>query len=309
MNTRFLEEYLVFAEELNYSIAAQRLFISRPTLNNHLEALEKELGCTLIVHGARPQLTPQGRKFVNTATKILNEWESTVQEFHQLEDNLLSVTVSSTNLPWLEPILMKARLNLLKQYPTSAIEIVTENGALASIDALDEHGNDITVVGIKQYMSSQIPEPLRNRPSILLHTEEVFLFMNESHALFEKECIQPSDLNGLTLLPPPDVYKNYLRDGLVDFLTAHGAHVSLQTMAFRDHYEYFAHNFGQDIGVVPATLSPRFGLDVRPDCRVFSLEGLPLITSFFAFFREDFVNSPRGRLLYEEMRTLAECHT
>lgn len=306
LNTRYLQEYLVFADELNYSIAAQRLFISRPTLNDHLESLENELGCTLIAHGAKPTLTPQGRKFVNTATKLLREWDDIVQEFHQLEDNLLSVKVSSTNLPWLESVLMKARLNILKAFPTSTIEIITENGPLASIDALDEHANDITVVGIKQFTPDFVPEPLQNRPRIRLHTEEIFLFMTEGNALFEKETIYPADLQGRTLLLPPDVYQSYIRDGVEAYLNSHDAHVSLQSMPFRDHYEYFAHDFGQDIGVVPTTLNPRFGLDLRPDCRVFSLEGLPLVSSFYAFFRESFLDNPRGRLLFEEMKRLAE---
>ena len=36
MDLRQLREYLVFAEELNYSLAAKRLFVSRPALAAHL---------------------------------------------------------------------------------------------------------------------------------------------------------------------------------------------------------------------------------------------------------------------------------
>ena len=35
MDLRQLREYLVFAEELNYSLAAKRLFVSRPALAAH----------------------------------------------------------------------------------------------------------------------------------------------------------------------------------------------------------------------------------------------------------------------------------
>ena len=44
VNTRYLKEFLVIAEELNFSAAAKRLYTTRPTLSEHLAELEDELG-------------------------------------------------------------------------------------------------------------------------------------------------------------------------------------------------------------------------------------------------------------------------
>ena len=51
VNTRYLEEFLVIAEELNFSAAAKRLYTTRPTLSEHLAVLEDELGCKLVERG------------------------------------------------------------------------------------------------------------------------------------------------------------------------------------------------------------------------------------------------------------------
>ena len=69
VNTRYLKEFLVIAEELNFSAAAKRLYTTRPTLSEHLAELEDELGCKLVERGhGKPALTPLGRRFLGTAS-------------------------------------------------------------------------------------------------------------------------------------------------------------------------------------------------------------------------------------------------
>ena len=47
MNQTQIECFLAIVEERNYSKAAERLFLSQPTLSRYIMALEKELGCVL----------------------------------------------------------------------------------------------------------------------------------------------------------------------------------------------------------------------------------------------------------------------
>lgn len=308
MDLRYLQEFLSFAEDMNYSAAAKRLFISRPTLSEHLSALESELQCQLIDHGTKPQLTHQGRKFLQTAKDFLQQWDEIVSEYSTIASNLLTIKVSSTNLPWIEKVLLQARQNITKEHPASHISIVTENGPLATTDALDIHGNDITIVGYKQFAHTGSMSSSNERPSLYLGTEETHLLMMSEHPLFERETILPEDLSGFNLLVPQDVYQSYTRDNVEVYLTAHGAAMTLKTLPFQDHYEYFAHGFGKDIGVAPHTLISRFGLDTRSDCRIFTMKGLPLMTDFKAIFRDDFIENPRGRRLFEEMKRLIEAN-
>ena len=45
VNTRYLKEFLVIAEELNFSAAAKRLYTTRPTLSFLYALLEYDLFC------------------------------------------------------------------------------------------------------------------------------------------------------------------------------------------------------------------------------------------------------------------------
>lgn len=71
MNIRYLREFLIFNNNMNFTAAAKKLFISQPALSNHIAALEKEIGADLVKHGRSLTLTPAGRVLVNEAPKLI----------------------------------------------------------------------------------------------------------------------------------------------------------------------------------------------------------------------------------------------
>lgn len=308
MNTRYLKEYLSFAEELNYSVAAKKLFITRPTLTEHLHELEAELGCKLVEKNeGQVGLTHVGKKFVKTATEILSYIDEVVEEYSKMEQNLIVVTVASTNLPWLETVLYKARRSIHEQYPKKQVDIVTVNGPFSTIDALFEHGNDIAIAGFKSYVPGGeellMPEGVEG---FKLQTEEIRLLMTQENLLFDKEAISASDLDGATVILPPDIYEGYLRDKVTERFLKQGASIKLVSGQFNDHFEYFSNDFEDMIRVVPTTLIRRFGLDEREECRVFSLVDLPLHTEFYVVYKEGFGKTENGQLLISEIRSTLE---
>ena len=129
--------------------------------------------------------------------------------------------------------------------------------------------------------------------------------MTRGNPLFEASSINAADLDGATIMLPPDIYHGYLRDGVADRFAACGARIALQTMSFADHFEYFSYDFQEMFGIVPTTLVPRFGIDAREECRAFSLDDLPLETDFYAVYTDGFAASENGRLFVEEMQRIA----
>ena len=307
MNTRYLEEYLLFAEELNWSTASEKLFITRPTLVDHLRALESELECKLVASDRKQvALTPAGKQFVQTARDLLGQWSAVCSEYRDLADNLLTVTIAASNLPWLESIIYKARRTIHERYPYKRIEVISANGTLANIEALDDGTNDIVVAGFKSYRCEgdepPIPEQYRSFP---LRTEEIRMLVTQENRLFDKERIYVRDLDGMTFMLPPDIYKSWTRDGMVGRLAERGAHVTLRTTEFSDHVEYFNYNFGDAVGIVPLTLAPRYGIDTREEFRAFTLADWTVESRFYAVCREEFAATENGGLLFEEMRRIA----
>ena len=80
MNVQYMQEFLALARTLNFTEAAKQLYISQPTLSNHVAALEKELGATLIARGEGQHLTKAGRVFVERAPFVLQAYQDLVSE-------------------------------------------------------------------------------------------------------------------------------------------------------------------------------------------------------------------------------------
>jgi len=83
MNLRHLNEFIVFSKYVNFTAAAKKLFISQPALSNHMAALEKEIGVTLINRGETPSLTPAGRVLVKDASALIKLHDDAVERCRQ----------------------------------------------------------------------------------------------------------------------------------------------------------------------------------------------------------------------------------
>lgn len=72
MNFLHLKYFLLVAEELNITRAAERLYISQQSLSNHISNMEKELDVKLFTRSPKLSLTYAGDLLVETATQILD---------------------------------------------------------------------------------------------------------------------------------------------------------------------------------------------------------------------------------------------
>ena len=72
MNFLHLKYFLMVAEELNITRAAERLYISQQSLSNHIANMERELNVKLFTRSPKLSLTYAGDQLVQTATAILD---------------------------------------------------------------------------------------------------------------------------------------------------------------------------------------------------------------------------------------------
>lgn len=81
MKINQLESFLVLSEEMNYHKAAERLFISQPSLSNQIQTLERDLGCSLFEReGRNIKLTSGGEVLISKAKDILLKVRETEME-------------------------------------------------------------------------------------------------------------------------------------------------------------------------------------------------------------------------------------
>ena len=117
-----IEYFLAIAEYGGFSLAADRLNVSQPSLSNGIKKLEKELGVLLFERGGRRALlTPAGQSFVGQAENIRQQYRSALSKIRDFQARpILKLGVVCTlRISTISNLVSKFRL----QYPHIAIEL------------------------------------------------------------------------------------------------------------------------------------------------------------------------------------------
>lgn len=87
MNFLNLYYFTVIAEELNFSKAAERLFVSQQSLSNHIIKLEKSLGIRLFNRTPALSLTYAGTRLLSAANQMLDIRRQIVSEIDDINNH------------------------------------------------------------------------------------------------------------------------------------------------------------------------------------------------------------------------------
>lgn len=83
MNTQQLLCFVCVADRLNFTKAAEELYLSPPTVTHHIQTLEAELKTPLLVRNSKMvRLTEAGQSFYNDAREILAKIEIAQKKMH-----------------------------------------------------------------------------------------------------------------------------------------------------------------------------------------------------------------------------------
>lgn len=143
MDFQKLEFFVVLAETGKYVEAAEKLFVSQPTLSKHISALERELGVELLRKTKRgSELTQAGWEFYAYAKRALQDLHETTRKLEHLRDTAAGV-IHVGSLPVREEYgIVDAFSAYWAKNPTVRIEYVEKNQD-GLMDALDRHLVDV----------------------------------------------------------------------------------------------------------------------------------------------------------------------
>ena len=88
MNLSSMEYFVALARERSFTRAAERLHITQQSLSAHVAALEKELGCQLILRRVPLELTYAGEVFLGYAASFQRQLTALHQEFGDIAGNV-----------------------------------------------------------------------------------------------------------------------------------------------------------------------------------------------------------------------------
>lgn len=126
MDVRTLSYFVVIAEELNITKAAEKLCMSQPPLSSQMKALEEELDTTLFIRGKRHlQLTESGKLLYRHAKEILSLVNKTSEEIRAMKKGMrgkISIGLVEGSAPIIAASWIETFLNNNKNVEFSVVD-------------------------------------------------------------------------------------------------------------------------------------------------------------------------------------------
>lgn len=187
-----LQYVLSVAEHKNFTIAADKSFVTQPTLSMQIQKLEKELNTEIFDRTTHPiTITPVGEKIIYQAKKILIESKKmnqmVLEQKNSLEGNI-KIGVIPTIFPSLVPLFYKV---FKKNFPKIEVSII-EMKINEIIYNFNEGNLDFAIASTPINNSRIIEYPIYQEPLIA--------FIPKSHQLYKEKKIKISSIKEKEIL-------------------------------------------------------------------------------------------------------------
>ncbi|MER5949293.1 LysR substrate-binding domain-containing protein [Streptomyces sp. NPDC001904] len=184
---RDLRYFTAVADELSFTRAAERLYVSQPALSKQIRALERQLGAELFVRDRRTvRLTGVGEALLPHARALLAAWESAEEDVRRVraaERNTLVVGMSTSPGRGLLPAL---RSRLLAAHP-DARPALHQVGWADPSAGLADGSSDVAFVWLP------LPDGERYR-SVVVAEEPRLVALPPGHRLAGRAAVDFADL-------------------------------------------------------------------------------------------------------------------
>lgn len=177
--------FLAIAQTGSFTKAAERLFVSQPSLSAGIKKLEQELGVRLFERGGRrATLTPAGKFFLEKATNILNEYQATLRELKQFHHQ------PTLRLGILQAIRIASLAGLIRDFQTQHSHVAIEllDGTIEDLNQWLEDGEiDLAITVLDNRKDSKI--------SLALFHQRRLLAVPESHPFARRKTVRLAELD------------------------------------------------------------------------------------------------------------------
>jgi len=187
-----LQYTLAVAKEGNFTLAAEKCFVTQPTLSMQVQKLEKELGVKLFNRNTKPiALTSIGQKILMQAKIIVQESER-MEDIISVEKGVVGgdfhLGIIPTVMPTLLPLFLK---NFLKKFPKVNLKIEELNTASIAKELLSGK-LDAGIAATPLENEKIIEKPLYYEPFVG--------YIPKPHTLSKLEKIEIEDLDKMDVL-------------------------------------------------------------------------------------------------------------
>lgn len=216
MNTDYMKEYIVLAKYLNFTVAAEKCFITQPVLSRHISALESELGVKLLDRTKHSvKLTHEGEMFYREAERM-------IEIYDQMRDAMTAAQAGHTAVlrvgvlyygvnKYISPVIAS-----LEEHCPSVFLQITPSVPTTIIDSLMSDKLDVGIFERIDFIGSN-----RFEYSTISH-ERLVAVVNESHPLAHRDCVSLSELKGTGYVGIDNYYYDAYTQRALALCAAHG---------------------------------------------------------------------------------------
>ena len=205
-----LHYVLAVAEYQNFTLAAQKSFVTQPTLSMQVQKLEDELDILIFDRSKKPiGVTEVGQKIVAQAKNIVNE-ANRIKDIVDQDKGFIGgdfiLGIIPTIMPTLLPMFLKA---FITKYPRVNL-IIKEQSTESLIRNIQDGHLDAAIAATPLEI-----EFIKERP---LYYEPFVGYVPKSHRLGKAEKLTPEDLDVSDVLLLQDGH--CFRDGVINLCKA-----------------------------------------------------------------------------------------
>jgi LysR family hydrogen peroxide-inducible transcriptional activator len=201
-----LQYVLAVAEHKNFTLAAEKCFVTQPTLSMQIQKVEEELKIQIFDRTKKPiQLTDIGQKIVNQAKNIVNEADR-MKDIVEQQKGFIGGEFRLGIIPTIMPTLLPMFLNtFIKKFPK--VKLIIEELNTDEIIVKLKNGNLDAAIAATPLSEEKLKE-------IVLYYEPFVAYIPEKHRIADKKEIEVSDLNLDEILLLQDGH--CFRDGILN---------------------------------------------------------------------------------------------
>ena len=192
MNLRDLRYLVALADERHFGKAAERCFVSQPTLSAQIRKLEDYLGVVLVERQPkRVSLTETGEKIVARARVVLQEADAIV-EIARTDRDPLSGALKLALIPTVGPYLLPHVVGPLRKAVPRLKLMLYEYQTAPLLEKLRAGELDCGIIAL--------PMPTEGLETEVLYDEPFTLAVPANHPLADRDRVKLEDIKDETLL-------------------------------------------------------------------------------------------------------------
>lgn len=182
-----LRYVLAVAEYRNFTVAADKCFVTQPTLSMQIQKIEEELSILIFDRSKKPiQVTDIGQKIINQAKNIVNEADR-IQDIVEQQKGFIGGEFRLGIIPTVMPTLLPMFLaNFVHKYPK--VKLIIEELNTDEIIIRLNNGKLDAAIAATPLFEEKIKE-------IVLYFEPFVAYIPENHQNYSKNELEISDLN------------------------------------------------------------------------------------------------------------------